>query len=298
MKNRHYFEKTEITLFNKLYEIIESEKIHYSTFVQIIVEFLKNNCCSSKDIKKLINLDIESDSLYDDTGVEILNLIVFYWDFEPVQFEKYKEYLAARSPFCKIILALKHGSENKFNDLFNRYLEEMKDKYKSCPNLHQIMLQKDRKYLLNHKIFSVQYRKFENSCNDMHDIVKDSELLDLHDDFIFTLVSSEQQKIKDQILESTKDKEEMLKMLETIDSKEIVTILFARSEEKPENLLEQMLQNGNIFLYYMLGMICKSYGMETFFTKKMLMMVIIKIIELNFINCYFYFFRKIQWENG
>ena len=269
-------DKTEESLLLKMCSDIETSQISHGTCFQIIEELLKEKCCNVHDIGIIIVCDLKPESLYDDKSVDIFNLIAFYWDFEPDEFEVHKEYLAVRSPFCKIILDLKQGSEDTFNELFDRYLEEMKDKYKSCPNLHQIMLQKDRKYLLNYKIFPVQYRKFENSCYVMRGIVKDSELLDLHDDFIFTLLSSEQQKIKDQILEST-DKEKMLKMLETIDCKEIITLLFARSEEKPENLLEQILKNRNIFLYYILGMICKSYGMETFFTKKMLMMVIIKI---------------------
>ncbi|CAO1422344.1 unnamed protein product [Diamesa hyperborea] len=237
LKNQQYFNKVGQHLLFELYLVIKYDEFNnQGTCLQIIEELLKEELYCITDIEIIIGNDQITKSLYDDIGAEILNLIAFYWDFNqnPVEFGKHKEYLAARSPFCKIILALKQGTEDTFIELFDQYLEEMKEKFKSCPNLHELMLQKDRKYLLNYKMFSVKYRTFENNYHIILEIEKDPEL-DLYDDFIFTLFSPKQQKLKDQL---STEHHQFSEIIEKNGCKEIFAVLFARSQENNENNLK------------------------------------------------------------
>lgn len=266
-------------LFKKLYSIIEDEKMNQEICIQIIEELLKAKEDFIKDIEIETSIEyvLQMNNLQDSN--EILKLLVFYWDIEekPDQFEKYKRILSQRSPFCELILNLKEGTVHTFKELFAHYLDKMKILYKGYPHLHQIILQKDRKYLLNHKIFSIKYRSFANKYFIINEIPENPKLLDLHDDIIFTILSAKQKHIQDQIMKSSNTKE-LDKILKTVDYQEVIFLLFARSQEKQENLLEQMLRKPENIVNDLLQKLCSIYEMETFYTEKMLLMVNITIV--------------------
>ena len=278
LKNQQYIRKTKNTLFLKLYSIIEDEKMNQEICIQIINELLKSKEELIQDIVQDTSIDyvLKMTNLQDST--EILKLLAFYWDIEekPDDYIKYKEELADKSPFCEIILNLKEGTKHTFKELFVRYLDNMKRKYKGYPNLHQIMHQKDRKYLMDHEQFSIIYRAYANKYYIIKDIPDNKKLLDLYDDFIFTTLSTKQQNIQNQIRNASKDSKELEEILKKLDYQEIILILFARSQNQ-DNLLEQMLRNPKSIVNELLQNVCNTYEMETFYTDKMLLMVIIKI---------------------
>lgn len=277
LKSQQYEKKTSNTIFQKLYSIIENDKNNQEICLQIIEELLKAKECFIKEIETETSIEYVLKMENPHYSTEILKLLVFYWDIEenPRQFENYKDILARKSPFCELILDLKNGTKLNFQELFARYLDKMKKQYIEFPNLHQKLLQKDRKYLLDHKIFSIKYRSFANKLYIITDIPENPKLLDLHDDFIFTMLSTEQQRIKDKIMNSSNTKE-FNNILKTIDYQEVLKILFARSPTTYENLLEQMLRKPNNIVNELLQNMCSAYEIETFYTEKMLLMVIIR----------------------
>lgn len=282
LKSQQYYEQTSNTIFHKLYSIIENDKVNQEICIQIIEELLKAKECFIKDIETETSIEYVLKMENSHYSTEILKLLVFYWDIEenPQQFENYKEILAQKSPICELILNLKEGTKHNFQVLFAHYLDNMKKQYKEYPNLHQKLLQKDRKYLLKHKTFSIKYRSFANKFYIISEIPENPKLLDMHDDFIFTMLSTEQQRIKDIIMNLTNTKE-FDKILRTIDYQEVLNILFARSPKTSENLLEQMLSKPNNIVNDLLQNLCITYEIETFYTEKMLFMVIIRIYTQN-----------------
>lgn len=284
LKNKQYIKQTGETIFEKLYSIIEEEK-NQEICIQIINELLKDGLMIQDVVKKRSIDDFfkTKDTYY---RTEILKLLSFYFEIE----EKLGDFIE-KSPFCKLIMNLKKETENTFEALFVRYLDEMKIKYKGRPNLHQITLQKDRKYLLDYKTFSEQYRTIENNFYINREIPEDSDILDFRDDYIFGILTPRQEKIQKQIIQLVHIKEEnenedkqkteekqYEKILKTIDNQEIEILLLARSQENPENILEEKLRDPNTNnVDNLLKKLCSEYGMETFYTKKMLLMVIIKI---------------------
>ena len=279
LKSQQYFSQTGQTIFRKLYSIIEYEKLYQDICIQIIEELLKAKEYLIYDIETetTIKYVLKMENTYDST--EILKLLVFYWNIEenPDQFQKYKDILAQKSPLCELILNLKEGTKHTFKELFATYIDKMKVQYKGYPSLHKIMLQKDRKYLMKHKIFKRMYRSVANKNYIINAI---PEVLELQDDFIFTIFSKNQEVIQDQIMNSS-NKEDLDKIIKTTDNREIIFLLFARSQEKQENLLEQMLRKPDNIVNDLLQKLCSANEMETFYTEKMLLMVIILIIIYN-----------------
>ena len=278
LKNQQYIQKHNETLFLKLYKIIEEEKIYQEICIQIIDELLKSKTELIQDIVHDTSIDYVLKMTSIQYSTEILKLLAYYWDIQskPDDFIKYKKILADKSPFCEIILNLKEGTKHTFEELFVRYLANMKRIYKGYPNLHQIILQKDRKYLINHEQFSIMYRAFANKYFIINYIPDNKKLLNLYDDFIFTTLSTKQQCIQNQIRNVSKDSKELEEILKQLDYQEIILILFARSQNQ-DNLLEQMLRNPKSIVNELLQNVCNTYEMETFYTDKMLLMVIIKI---------------------
>ncbi|CAO1428845.1 unnamed protein product [Diamesa serratosioi] len=274
LKNQQYIEKTGKTLFLELYFIIEVEKKNQQICIQIIEELLKSRSELIQDIIKDTSIDyvLNMHNLQDST--EILKLLVFYWDIEekPDDFKKFKDILAYKSPFCEIILDLKDETKHTFKDLFVRYLNNMERLYKGYPNLHQTLLQKDRKYLLDHEKFSIKHRSYGNKYYIINDIPDNKILLDLHDDFIFTILSPKQKLLQDKIKNSSTTKD-LEKILNTLDYQEVLFLLFARSQINPENLLEQMLSKPHNLVNDLLQNLCSVYELETFYTEKMLLMI-------------------------
>lgn len=282
LKNEQYIELTgktgeKRTLFDKLYSMIENEKTNQEICILIVAELLKERDFFIQNIVKETSIDyvLKMKNTYYST--EILKLLIFYWDIEENQddFKEYKDELSERSPFCEIMLDLKEGTENSFKVLFERYLNRMNKEFKRYPNLHQTILQKDRTYLLDYKIFSENYRTIENSYFIDRKIPKDYEILDPHDHYIFIHFSPRQQKIQNQIMNSSNPKQ-FDKILKKLSYCEIYILLLARSQENYENLLEQMLKKSKNVVHHLLQKICSNFEIETFYTKKMLLMVIIK----------------------
>ena len=278
LKNEQYFNRTGKTLFEKLYSIIEDEKQNQEICLQIIKEILKTRKSFIHDIVKETSIDYVLKMKDIHYSTEILKLLVFHWDFKEnqVDYLKYKDILAVRSPFCEIILDLKKGTGDSFKVLFDRYLARMKFLYKGYPNLHQITLQKDRKHLWYYMIFPNKYNTYENDYYIDREIPENSKLLDLLDDFIFRNLSPKQQEIQKQIM-NTSEPKKFDKILEKLDYHEIEIILLARSQESYENILEQMLRKPINFVDHLLNTVCSTYGLETFYTKKMLLKVIIEL---------------------
>ena len=273
LKNEQYIDRTGKSLFEKLYSIIKDEQKNQEICIQIIEELLKERDFFIQDIVKETSIDYVLKMKDIHYSTEILKLLIFYWDIEENQddFVRYK-YTLTSSPFCEIMLDLKIGTEDSFEVLFDRYLNRMKIEYKGYPNLLQITLQKDRKYLLDYEIFLTNYRTFEKSYID-HEIPDDSKLLKLNDDYIFTILSDKQHKLQKQIMNSSEPKQ-FDKILIKLDYEEVEFLLLARSEEQYENVLEQMLRKKHKnYVHILLKQICSSYGLETFYTKKMLLMV-------------------------
>ena len=277
LKNEQYFERTGKTLFDKLYSIIEDEKQNQETCLRIIEEILKTSQRSIQDIVKETSIDYVLKMKDIHYSTEILKLLVFHWDIKEnqVHFIKYKDILAQRSPFCEIILDLKKGTDYSFKKLFYRYLGKMKFLYKGYPNLHQTTLQKDRKYLWYYMILPNKYNTYKNDYYIDREIPENSKLLDLLDDFIFRNLSPKQQDIQKQIM-NTSEPKKFDKILENLDYHEIEIILLARSQENYENILEQMLKKPINYVHHILNTVCSTYGLETFYTRKMLLKVIIK----------------------
>ena len=277
LKNQQYLLQTGQSLLLKLYSIIDDEKMIQEICIQTIEELLKSREDFIQDIEKETSIEyvLKMKNIQDST--EILKLLAFYWDIEekPDQFKKYKNILAQKSPFCELILDLKEGTKHTFQELFARYLDKMKIQYKEYPNLHQIILQKDRKYLLDHKIFSIKYRSFANKYYIINGIPEDPKCLDLHDDFIFTIFSTKQKITQNKILKSS-NKNELDKIIKTTDYQEVLFLLLARTQENYENLLEQMLRKPNNIVNELLQKLCSANEMESFYTEKMLLMVIIR----------------------
>ncbi|CAO1428143.1 unnamed protein product [Diamesa tonsa] len=273
LKSQQYSFKTSQTIFKKLYSIIEDEKMYQDICIQIIEELLmaKDDLIMDIEVETSIEYVLQMKNLHYST--EILKLLVFYWDIEenPDQFEKYKKILAQKSPFCELMLNLKGGTKHNFQELFYRYLDEMKLQFKGKPNLHKINLQKDRKYLMNHKSFSIKYRSYGNKYYIIKEIPDDPMLLDLHDDLIFTILSEKQKNIQEKIMNSSNTKK-LNELLKTTNYQEILLILLARSQHEPENILEQMLRKPDNIVDDLLQKLCSEYEMETFYTKKMLLM--------------------------
>ena len=298
LKSQQYFSQTGQTIFRKLYSIIEYEKLYQDICIQIIEELLKEKEDLIQDIETetTIKYVLKMENTYDST--EILKLLVFYWDIEenPEQFQKYKDILAQKSPLCELILSLKEGTKHTFQELLATYIDKMKVQYKGYPSFHKIMLQKDRKYLMNHKMFSIKYRSFANRYY-INEIPDDPKLLDLQDEFIFMILSKKQEDIKVQIMSSSSTKD-LDKILKTTDYQEIIILLFARSQEYPENLLELMLRKPDNIVNDLLQKLCSAYEMETFYTEKMLLMVIILIIIYVHEIISLLISREIHWENS
>ena len=277
LKNEQYFHQTGKTLFEKLYSMIEDEKQNQEICLQIIEKLLESKKHLIHDIVKETSMDYVLKMKDIHYSTEILKLLVFHWEIEENQldFIKYKDILAQRSPFCEIILDLKKGTGDSFEILFDRYLDRMKLLYKGYPNLHQITLQKDRKYLLDYEIFSINYRTFENSSYIDREIPENSELLDLFDNSIFTVFSTKQQRIQNQIMISSEPKK-FDKILRKLDYHELKMLLLARSQENYENVIELMLKEPENYVDVLLERIFIEYGLETFYTRKMLLKVSIK----------------------
>ncbi|CAO1433522.1 unnamed protein product [Diamesa hyperborea] len=273
LKSQQYSFKTSQTIFKKLYSIIEDEKIYQEICIQIIEELLKakDDLIMDIEIETSIEYVLQMKNLHYST--EILKLLVFYWDIEekPDQFEKYSKILAQKSPFCELMLNLKGGTKHNFQELFYRYLNEMKLQFKGKPNLHKINLQKDRKYLMNHKSFSIKYRSYGNKYYIIKEIPDDPKLLDLHDDMIFTILSEKQKNIQEQIMNSS-NTNKLNEILKTTNYQEVLLILLARSQDKPENILEQMIRKPDNIVNDLIQKLCSEYEMESFYTEKMLLM--------------------------
>ena len=257
------------TLFDKMYSIIEKSKKNQEICIQIIEELLKSIIL--KDIQKQTSIDyvLNMKSLY---STEILNLLAFYWTIDKTsnEFEECKEKLAKKSPFCDITIVIKGKTKSKFKELIDRYLVQMKKQYKEGSYLHQTILQKDRKYLLDYAKLSEKHVIYINI-----NIPENNRLLDLHNDFLFTILSTEQKQNQDQIMKHSSNGKELKNMIAKFGVQEIETLLLARSEVKYENLLEQILKKPDNNVDYLLNEIIKINGLETFYTEKMLLMVII-----------------------
>ncbi|CAO1428155.1 unnamed protein product [Diamesa tonsa] len=277
LKSQQYSFKTSQTIFKKLYSIIEDEKKYQEICIQIIEELLmaKDDLIMDIEVETSIEYVLQMKDLHYST--EILKLLVFYWDIEenPDQFEKYSKILAQKSPFCKLMLNLKEGTKHNFQELFYRYLDEMKLQFKGKPNLHKITLQKDRKYLMNHKIFPIKFRSYVNKYYIIKEIPDDPKLLDLHDDLIFTILPEKQKNIQEQIMNSS-NTNKLNELLKTTNYQEVLLILLARSQDNPENILELMLRKPDNIVNDLLQKLCSEYEMESFYTEKMLLMVILK----------------------
>lgn len=274
LKNQQYLDKTGNSLIYKLISIIKNEKNYLATCVQIIEELLKEKLYSMKDIEILIDFDLETDNLYDSITLDTSKLAAFYWKFEENvdEFRKRRDNLASSSPFCKIIIDIKEGTEHEFDFLLNRYLDEMKSKYKALPFLHQTLLQKEKKYLLQHKNISTKYQAYSIMYDINKEIPDDPKFLDVHEDFIFSMITTNQRMFQDKIMKLPSQKE-MDKVFEKFNEEELSFLLLVRSQDKPENLLELMLKTPNNKVNEMLQTYCITYKQETFYTKKMLTMV-------------------------
>ena len=276
LKNKQYIDRTGKTLLEKLYSIFEDEKKNQEICLQIIEKLLKESHFHYKDILKDSSIDYVLKMKDVHYSTEILKLLIFYCKIGYNQDDliKCKNTLAERSPLFEIILDLKNGTENSLQSLFDRYLNKMNILYKGYPNLLQTTLQKDRKYLLDYEIFSK--RTFVKSGYIDREIPEDTELLDLNDNTIFTILSDKQHKLQNQIMNLT-EPNQFEKILKKLDYDEVEILLLARSGENYENILEQMLKKPKNYVDVLLKQICSSYGMETFYTKKMLLMVFITV---------------------
>ena len=92
LKNQQYFKKNEQSLLYKMCSIIKVNNEYKEICVQVIEELLKDKCYSNDDIEMLINFDIETDNPFDNIGIDISNLVAFYWDFDQnlSEFKKFK----------------------------------------------------------------------------------------------------------------------------------------------------------------------------------------------------------------
>ena len=97
--------------------------------------------------------------------------------------------------------------------------------------------------------------------------------MNLNDEIIFTILSTKQKKIQDQIMNISNPKQ-LEKIFKELEYKELIFLLLVRSQEQQENVLEKMLKNPNNNLNAMLDTFYSTYKDEQFYTEKMLMMVI------------------------
>ena len=270
LKNQQYMKlRMGETLFDKMCSIIEEDEKNQESCVRIIKELLISSdftdCVKETSIGYVLKMK-------SDYSTDILKLLGAYWFLkEKKDLQNYKKIMTNKKlPFNKLMTDLQQKTDT-FNEMFDRYLKRMEKQYKENSYLYKIILQKDRHYLLLLRYFFGPDEDYINKK-----IPYNNELMNLHDDFIFTIISKKQIIHQEQIMKSS-NKNELDKIFEKFGAEEVLTLLLARTENQYENLLEQMLKKPDNNVDYLLKKICKAYGMDSFYTKKMLLMVIITI---------------------
>lgn len=124
-KNDQFTEKTGMSLFQKIYSIIDpdSEEICYEIIKKLLTE-----------MQQII--DIQGETAIDDVlkmenasyKHNILKILLTYWKIYSKEYSYYKAVLSDLSPYYNLLLTLKEGHEYVFEEMYPQYIDIMKEK--------------------------------------------------------------------------------------------------------------------------------------------------------------------------
>lgn len=143
LKNEQLIEQVGISIFNKIYQIVDLDNLKKCLIV--LEELLK-------EMKEIIDINKETDIEYllnnvkdEEIKESFLKIILKYWQIKSPSYGQYRRTFEQITPYFHLYFSLKENNEDEFVKSFPDYLEFMKLNHIS--NYHKFLVE-DCKYLL------------------------------------------------------------------------------------------------------------------------------------------------------
>jgi hypothetical protein len=131
IKSEIYLKKSGMSIFSKIYTIIQSDDSLLEYCLIILNEILKE-MKEIVDIRREVKIDSVL-SMPDGCKIqdELLRLLIKYWKVNSKDYHYYRNAFCEISPFYRLFLSLKENDEDEFEDTFPEYLDYIRQNL--CP---------------------------------------------------------------------------------------------------------------------------------------------------------------------